>query len=48
MRLVRRSATDGVSWEGERAGGERRPLKVQLEVPDLNADSLHVIKNSLS
>lgn len=37
-----------VSWVGEQAGGESGPFKSQLQVPGLNADSLHVIKNSLS
>lgn len=56
VQTVKHAITDAGSWRGggsgvsERAGreGESDPHKGQLQVPGLNADSLHVIKNSLS
>lgn len=42
-----RATRDKVSYEGGRQG-ESGPVEAQLQVPGLNADSLRVIKNSLS
>lgn len=47
---VKRATSDVASWVDDRHGGrgEGGPLEAQPEVPGLNADSLRVIKNSLS
>lgn len=47
---MKRATSDVASWVDDRHGGrgEGGPLEAQPEVPGLNADSLRVIKNSLS
>lgn len=49
--MVRHATNEAVSecgWVGEQAGVKSGPFEALLEVPGLNADSLRVIKNSLS
>lgn len=51
MHMVKHATNEVVSvggWVCEQAGVKSGPFEALLEVPGLNADSLHVIKNSLS